>query len=99
MSEIIKVYEDDCYDVNISMEGDLPFFHVNVKKESLAKSDVISGREIFKEVKRGLKLQGFQRVYAASYTMNFAELLGPGYKTIEKFPEDGFELIVWETGE
>ena len=93
----VQAYEDDCFDVKLTLEGGLPYFHVDVKRD-LAKADIRLGKEIFKEVKRCLTEMGFERLYAYTPKIKFAKLLGPGFvhlQTIEH-EEQVVDVIVWE---
>lgn len=93
----IQVYEDDVYDVKLSKQEELVFFHVDVKRE-LTKADVKMGKEIFKEVKASLISLGYPRLYAYTPKIKFARLIGPGFIHLQEIPnEDGpLDLIVWE---
>lgn len=97
MSDAIQAYDDDCYDVKITMQGGLPFFHVDVKRD-LSKDDIKLGKEIFREVKSSLVSLGYERLYAYTPKIKFARLIGPGFVHIEEILSEGdkFDLIVWE---
>lgn len=97
MSDAIQAYDDDCYDVKITMQEGLPFFHVDVKRE-LNKDDIKNGKEIFREVKSSLVSLGYERLYAYTPKIKFARLIGPGFVHIQEIPDEGgkLDLIVWE---
>lgn len=97
MSNAIQAYEDDCYDVKITMQEGLPFFHVDVKRD-LSKDDIRLGKEIFREVKSSLVSLGYERLYAYTPKIKFARLIGPGFIHLEEIKTDDqtFDVIVWE---
>lgn len=99
MSDYITAYEDDCYKCDIDFYEDLPFFHVEVKKD-LSISDVKKGREIFDTLKGELKKLGRARLYAYHSSEHFAKLIGGGYINIPVIGgEKDKQLIVWELEE
>lgn len=93
----VQAYEDDCFDVKLTFEEGLPYFHVDVKRD-LTKADIRSGKEIFAEVKRCLVNMGYERLYAYTPKIKFAKLIGPGFvhlQTIEH-EDEVLDVIVWE---
>lgn len=93
----VQAYEDDCYDVKLTFEEGLPYFHVDVKRQ-LTKADVKQGKEIFKEVKRCLVDMGYERLYSYTPAIKFANLVGPGFTHIQEIihEDQHFDVIVWE---